>query len=103
MRRYTPAEKGEALKRASEIGVAKTGQELGISIQTLYKWRNEAKETAALSGGIVGNGSVGDALKLLMREDSNAQRVKLLEAENEELRETCASLKNVLAAIIQEM
>ena len=103
MRRYTPAEKGEALKRASEIGVAKTGQELGISIQTLYKWKNEAKENAALSGSIVGNGNVSEALKLLMKDDANAQRVKQLEAENQALKETCSGLKNVLAAIIQEM
>ena len=41
MVRYTQEQKEEALKRVQELGVAKASEELHISTQTLYKWRNE--------------------------------------------------------------
>ncbi|MCL1795769.1 MAG: transposase [Clostridia bacterium] len=40
---YTPEERARVLARCEEIGVPKTCEETGISIQTLYAWRNKAK------------------------------------------------------------
>ena len=39
MIRYTKEQKEAALSQAQEIGIIKTHNETGISIQTLYKWR----------------------------------------------------------------
>ncbi|MEF9878358.1 MAG: hypothetical protein RR975_02910 [Clostridia bacterium] len=46
MTRYTAEQKELALKRMEEIGVPKTFEETGISVQTLYKWKSaQAKDT----------------------------------------------------------
>lgn len=42
-RRYTPAERAQALERANEIGPAAAGRELGIPDGTICNWRYDAK------------------------------------------------------------
>ena len=50
MIRYTKEQKEAALNRVQEIGVLKTHNEMGISIQTLYKWRADAVGKDAADG-----------------------------------------------------
>ena len=45
---YTAAEKEHALRRCTEIGVQKASEELGITMATLYTWRNKMKRDEAL-------------------------------------------------------
>lgn len=47
MARYTSEQKAQALQSMAEIGVVKTKEALGISAQTLYKWKNESNPTQA--------------------------------------------------------
>ena len=47
--KYTMEKKAEALARMAEIGVQKTSEEMNISVQTLYKWRNEERDGAEAS------------------------------------------------------
>ena len=50
MIRYTKEQKEAALSQAQEIGIIKTHNETGISIQTLYKWRAEAEGKTGIQG-----------------------------------------------------
>ena len=42
--RYTDDEKIEALRLCDQMGVTKTSEQTGISINSLYKWRSEYKD-----------------------------------------------------------
>ena len=43
--RYTPEQKEQALALVEELGsVKEAGEQLGISGQTLYRWRDQAEE-----------------------------------------------------------
>ena len=88
--KYTVDKKAEAMARMAAIGVAKTSEEMNISVQTLYKWRNEAKESS-----IAGQPSADtDALrKLIQNEEMQTAAIKRLEGEADKLREENAKLR----------
>ena len=46
-KKYTPEERREALKLASEIGTKQAAERLGINIDTLYTWASKAKQQEA--------------------------------------------------------
>ena len=43
-KRYTPEERSEAVKLASEIGTRQAGERLGINIDTIYTWISKARQ-----------------------------------------------------------
>jgi len=88
--KYTVDKKAEAMARMAAIGVAKTSEEMNISVQTLYKWRNEAKE-----GSISGQSNVeSDALRqFIHNEEMQAAAIKRLEGEADKLRDENAKLR----------
>ena len=103
MIRYTKEQKEAALNRVQEIGVLKTHNEMGISIQTLYKWRS-ADTTAApkTTGKRRGPKADTQARKLLAESDDTAAKLAALQAENTRLRETNLKLRKALAAMLDE-
>ena len=46
-KKYTPEERREALKLASEIGNRQAAERLGINIDTIYTWISKAKRRDA--------------------------------------------------------
>jgi transposase-like protein len=89
--KYTPAKKAEALVRMSEIGVQKTSEELNISVQTLYKWRNEDQNGSAR---VAQAGLDADALlQVIQNEELHATAVKRLEDEAARLKEENSKLR----------
>jgi len=88
--KYTLDKRAEAMARMAAIGVQKTSEEMNISVQTLYKWRNEAKDSAGASQPNVDT----DALQqLIQNEEMQAAAVKRLEGEAEKLRDENAKLR----------
>lgn len=105
MRRYSAEEKQQALARAAEIGVAKTGEEMGIAIQTLYKWRNEEKQAASTQDGLKVQPAASavdraEIKKLIKSNDMYEAKIKTLEEENTQLRQSIAKLKRALMDLI---
>ncbi len=90
MHRYSQEEKRMALERAHEIGVTATAKEMNIAIQSLYKWRNDFKTTYTKPA--TSEQPQTDCYSL-------AQMAK----EIEQLKETTAKLKKLLAAVIVDM
>jgi len=88
--KYTMDKKAEAMARMAAIGVQKTSEEMNISVQTLYKWRNEAKDAS-----VAGLPSVDtDALqKLIENEEMQAASIKRLEGDADRLRDENAKLR----------
>lgn len=106
MIRYTAEQKENALNRMKEIGAKKTQEELGISIQTLYKWRTEAeggvKKTAAKKTVRTRKSKkqTGDVKALLQDDDVLLKKLNRLESENAALLETNVKLKKALKALM---
>lgn len=46
-KKYTPEERNEALKLASQIGNRQASERLGINIDTIYTWVSKAKQQKA--------------------------------------------------------
>ena len=82
--KYNAEKKAEALARMAEIGVLKTGEKMGISAQTLYKWRNEGKNASAGAGRADDAGSLR---KMIESERLHAAALQRLEDENAKLRD----------------
>ena len=88
--KYTFDKKAEAMARMAAIGVQKTSEEMNISVQTLYKWRNEAKDGASAGQPNVDS----DALcRLIENEEMQTAVVKRLEGDTERLRDENAKLR----------
>ena len=100
MKRYEGDIKSNALARMQEIGVKQTGEELGISIQTLYKWRNEDKN-AATSQADLSNAKMEEMIRLLKNDDALEARLKQLEAENAELRKSLSQMRRAFVAMFE--
>lgn len=105
--KYKPEKKAEALSRIAQIGVPETSKELGISLQTLYKWRNESQGGAEIPSA---QPEIDDQelRKILQNDQMLEAAVKRLEtenaslrAENAELRQTAGQLKRALLAILK--
>lgn len=88
--KYTMDKKAEAMARMAAIGVQKTSEEMNISVQTLYKWRNESK-----GASFAGQSNVDvDALRqLIQNEEMQAAALKRLEGEAEKLRDENGKLR----------
>lgn len=110
--RYDSEAKAKALEMMATKGVSQTCADMNISKQTLYKWRNEAKKSAAIENTAEteeADAEVIEAAKRLLSEEALAQAetVQRLEHENACLREENAALrdrisklKNAIAALI---
>ncbi|MDY3815324.1 MAG: transposase [Candidatus Limiplasma sp.] len=100
---YTEEQKAQALQSIQENGISKTSEAMGISIQTLYKWRG-ADTTAApkTTGKRRGPKADTQARKLLAESDDTAAKLAALQAENTRLRETNLKLRKALAAMLDE-
>ena len=110
MIRYTAQQKEEALKRMDELGAKKAQQELGISLQTLYKWRTEANPAKARSkkAAVKEPSKVSketttttDELQTLLNDDVLLAKVKKLEEENSQLIQLNLKLKKALQAMLE--
>ena len=106
MIRYTKEQKQEALAKAQEIGVLKTHEEMGISIQTLYKWRAEAEgrteEKAQSARGRKAAGKKNNDLQALLDDDAIANKIARLEEENAALIAANLQLKKALMAMLEK-
>ncbi|MCL2811841.1 MAG: hypothetical protein FWD25_08130 [Clostridia bacterium] len=88
--KYTMDKKAEAMARMAAIGVQKTSEEMNISVQTLYKWRNEAKDASSVGLPNVDS----EALRqLIENEEMQAAAIKRLEGDAERLRDENAKLR----------
>jgi len=85
MERYSKEFKREALALAKETGVRQTSEKLGISQKTLYKWQREER----LSGQSSNRAG-----------ESDAERIKRLEKENDELRQANQVLKKAMGFFV---
>ncbi len=85
MKRYSNEFKEEALLLAKEIGVRQTSEKLGVAQKTLYKWQREKRLTGQLSNRVV---------------ESDAERIKRLEKENDELRQANEVLKKAMGFFV---
>lgn len=115
MVRYTQEQKENALKRVEEIGAKQARAELGISMQTLYKWRAEAKvdagedsvkKTAKKKSAKKANkkndeNSIENIRALLTEDDALTAKITRLEAENAALIAMNIKLKKALASFIE--
>lgn len=101
--RYTDEQKAQALESIQQIGVAKTSEAMGISLQTLYKWKSQSgtEETPA-TGKRRGRKSRETARALLAEADDTTARLAALQEENLRLRETNQKLRKALAALLDE-
>ena len=89
--KYTMDKKAEAMARMAAIGVQKTSEEMNISVQTLYKWRNEAKNSPF---GGQSNVDVDALRQLIENEEMQAVAIKRLEGEADKLRDENARLRH---------
>ncbi len=85
MKRYSNEFKEEVLSLAKEIGVRQTSEKLGVAQKTLYKWQREKRLTGQLAN------RVGE---------SDAERIKRLEKENDELRQANEVLKKAMGFFV---
>lgn len=99
--RYTPEQKGEALKSVEEIGVAKTVEALKVSAQTLYKWRGEAK-AAQSPEQTAAEKTTLNAQELLENDRLLQVKIAQLEAENKDLRAALMKYRAALAAVLED-
>lgn len=112
MIRYSPEQKAEALKMVEEVGVSKTSEAMGISSATLFKWKREtgtqapsrqrtkaAAKKPAVQRGASKKAAV-EAAKELLKDDGASAKLRQLEAENADLRDTNAKLRKALAALL---
>lgn len=92
--RYTEEQKANALALLEEKTVKAVSEELNISVQTLSKWRKEAKgETPAQSKEELLN-----SVEAMLAQETIAKdkQIEKLEAENKELRDTISNLEEKL-------
>lgn len=89
--RYTEEQKANALALLEEKSVKAVSEELNISVQTLSKWRRDAKgETTSQSKEELLN-----SVEAMLAQETIAKdkQIEKLEAENKELRDTIGALE----------
>lgn len=99
MIRYTKEQKEAALNRGQEIGVLKTHNEMGISIQTLYKWRADAEGKDAADGR---KKMQKNEYQALLDDDVIANKINRLEEENAALIAANLQLKKALLSLLEK-
>ena len=99
MIRYTKEQKEAALNRVQEIGVLKTHNEMGISIQTLYKWRADAEGKDAADGR---KKMQKNEYQALLDDDVIANKINRLEEENAALISDNLQLKKALMSLLEK-
>lgn len=98
MPKYAPEKKTDALARIAEIGVLKTSEELGISVPTLYKWRNErGSKTSSPRPNMV------DLSDVLSDDSYLEKKVRQFETENAALRDENQALRQRIAKMKKAM
>ena len=98
MVRYTEEQKAQALQYMAENGVQKAKEELGISVQTLYKWRNGG---AAPKAGQKRGRKPSKEVAALLKDDGGAvQKIAQLEKENLALRTQNEKLKKAIQSFL---
>jgi len=102
--KYAMEKKTEALARIAEIGVQKTSVEMNISVQTLYKWRNERKDGSDAALPSVNTDALRQFIQdgemhtaAIRRLEGDAERLR---AENTKLRQENARLRVAIKAFI---
>lgn len=101
--RYTEEQKAQALQSVQEIGVAKTSEAMGISLQTLYKWKSQSGSAEAdATSRRRSRKAKDDARALLAEADDTTVRLAALQEENLRLREMNQKLRKALAAMLDE-
>lgn len=100
--KHSEETRAKALEMMKESGVSKTHEEMGISLQTLYKWRNDEKKTLSASTLIQEDGkAVLEARQALADSEAAwADERERLVAENMKLREENAKLRGALRALV---
>ena len=90
--RYTEEQKANALALATEKGVKAASEELHISIQTISKWRREAKGEAVPKQS---KEELLSSVEAMLAQETIAKdkQIEKLEAENKELRDTISALE----------
>ena len=99
MKRYGEDIKAQALASINAVGVKKTSEEMGLSIQTLYKWRNEGKKPSASKG--IKEGKSDDLIQIIKEDAGLQKKIQQLEEENANLRKTIARMKKAFAAMFE--
>lgn len=91
-----------ALEMIERDGVAKTHEATGISMQTLYKWRSDAKKAAQPEQvRTVDEQAVAAAREALAQSEAAwADEREKLTAENAKLRAENAKLRDALRALL---
>jgi len=92
---YSPEEKERVLARSEEIGVQKTSEETGISIQTLYAWRNKSKPIKVPGSDSPKQAAAPKEVK------SSAEELLRLRVENSAMKDQIATLKKALRAFAE--
>lgn len=85
--KYNVEKKAQAIARMAEIGVAKTSEEMNISVQTLYKWRSEDKVEDVVASPVQPDAGVEGLLRVIHSEERQTAAIKRLEEENAKLRD----------------
>lgn len=99
-----PEEKRQtALESIAKIGVKKTHEATGISMQTLYKWKNEGKKASPAKAPAAVSEKVKAAKAVVKASDDQLlEKIAQVEAENAKLRDTNEKLKKALLTFIGE-
>lgn len=96
MIRYTKEQKEAALSQAQEIGIIKTHNETGISIQTLYKAEGKTGPKAGRKKGVC------NEYQALLDDDVIANKINRLEEENAALISDNLQLKKALMSLLEK-
>jgi len=98
VKRYSDDIKKQAIESIKAIGVKRTGEEMDLSIQTLYKWRNDAR---GLSGRSIPAGKSSELLRLMKEDNSQEEKIRQLEMENAKLRQTIVRMKKAFIEMME--
>ena len=99
MIRYTKEQKEAALNRVQEFGVLNTLNEMGIYIQSMYKWRADAEGKDAADGR---KKMQKNEYQALLDDDVIANKINRLEEENAVLIAANLQLKKALLSLLEK-
>lgn len=104
--RYSAEQKVAALNSISNIGVGKTSETMGISIQTLYKWR--AEQTTHSDESVkqpsheqrMSRENAIESVRDILSDNDLLEKIAQLESDNIQLRATIVKLKRVINTLM---